>query len=71
MNTTRIKVNLVIPPHKPGDVVEVRCDADGLPLDFHWRRRLKDAAIDNCCEIVAEKTTKRREKPAEQTEEGK
>lgn len=28
--------------HKPGDVFEVPVDADGVPTDLLWRRRLAD-----------------------------
>lgn len=38
--------------YKPGDVVTVQTDGDGIPLDKFWRRRLKDAKIDNCVEAV-------------------
>ena len=48
----RIKVNGTIPGYPPGTVVPVDADERGTPLDASWRRRLKDAEIDDCCEVV-------------------
>ena len=50
--TIQIKVNGTIPGHPPGSIVKVAVDAEGTPLELLWRRRLKDAKIDKCCEIV-------------------
>ena len=52
--TIRIRVNGTIPGHPPGSIVKVSVDAEGTPLELSWRRRLKDAKIDKCCEIVPE-----------------
>ncbi len=49
--TIRIKVNGV-PGHVPGSVITVPADSHGTPLDEYWRRRLKDAKTDGCCEVV-------------------
>lgn len=38
--------------HEIDSVIEVLADDEGTPLDFIWRRRLKDAEIDQCCEVV-------------------
>ena len=71
-NTIRIKVNGTLPPHPSGTVVNVPVDEEGTPLALYWRRRLKDAKVDNCCEVVLEvvpddpiskKARKRREAP--------
>lgn len=51
----KIKVNGCIPPHEVGSTVDVEADDAGTPLDVQWRRRLKDAKTDNCCEVVADK----------------
>lgn len=32
--------------------VEIKTDVNNIPLERFWRRRLKDAKIDNCVEIV-------------------
>ena len=50
----RIKVNGRIPGFLPGQIVPVPVDENGTPKVFLWRRRLRDARIDNCCEIVPE-----------------
>jgi hypothetical protein len=38
--------------HKAGDLIKAPAHEDGTPLDVFWRRRLKDAEQDGCCEIV-------------------
>jgi len=40
---------------KPGDTIEVKCK-HGVPVTREWRNRFKDAKIDNCITIHAEKT---------------
>ncbi len=52
MNNIRIKINKQMANHSIGDIVHLDADDNGVPLDFLWRRRLKDAETDNCCEIV-------------------
>ncbi len=39
----KLKVKCVgrIPPHEPGDIVEIDVDEHGTALDFHWHRRLR------------------------------
>lgn len=59
-DTIRVRVNKPIPPHGLGDVVPVPIDEHGTPLDQQWRRRLKDAETDGCCEIVEEPKPKHR-----------
>ena len=54
-NTVQIKVNTgVFKGFSEGQVLTLPCDAKGTPRDRFWRRRLKDAAHDNCCEIVTQ-----------------
>lgn len=50
--TIQVKVNGRIPGYPPGTIVKVAVDEEGTPLKLLWRRRLKDAKIDKCCEIV-------------------
>lgn len=45
----KLKINNV--PGYSG-IVTVKTDASGVPLDRFWRRRLEDAAVDNCVEVV-------------------
>jgi len=35
-----------------GQVVTVQVDSNGIPLEQFWRKRLKDALVDNCVEVV-------------------
>lgn len=48
-----IKINMFLPGYITGDIIKVEDDgADPpQPKDLYWVRRLKDAEIDNCCEI--------------------
>ncbi len=44
------------------EIVEVP-EVDGIPSEQFWRRRLKDAQTDGCCEVVQpepEKSSKKR-----------
>ena len=38
--------------YSPGHTVIVAADHEGTPLDLFWRRRLRDAKRDNCCEVL-------------------
>ena len=59
----KIKINRDFSGHKVGDVIDVS-STNGVPNEIFWRRRLRDASIDDCCEAVKEtvsltnKTTK-------------
>lgn len=44
------KVNKPVAHHRVGDVIKIQVNADGTPVDVYWRRRLADAASDNCIE---------------------
>lgn len=46
---------------KAGDTVKLAVDKEGNILDSFWARRLRDAAIDNCVEVVQEKTATKKE----------
>ena len=52
MKTIKIKINTPIRDYPVGFEVTVETDSNGTPLDKYWRRRLKDAEIDNCVEVV-------------------
>jgi len=57
----KLKLNMDLgtnPNHKKGKVVTLD-SSDGIPIDRFWRRRLQDSLIDNCVEVVVEKSTKR------------
>lgn len=56
MKTKEIQINSdFVTGYKSGDIVNVKFDDNNIPLDKFWRNRLKDSAIDNCCEIIEEK----------------
>lgn len=40
-----------------GQIVPVKA-VRGLPIDVYWRRRLKDAELDGCVQIIKEKRSK-------------
>lgn len=40
---------------KPGETFEVKVDADGVPLEKHWRNRLRDSKVDGCIAPVKKK----------------
>lgn len=42
--------------HHAGDVITVNADTEGTPKSRWWRDRLKDAALDQCCEVVVKKS---------------
>lgn len=48
----KLKLNMAMAGYEAGRTVTVQTDASGVPLDKFWRRRLKDAAIDNCVEEI-------------------
>lgn len=48
--------------YKEGEIVKVKDDGKGNPLDSFWRNRIKDSKIDNCVEIVKEIKTKKEDK---------
>lgn len=56
MKNLKIKVLKEFDGHKAGEEVSVPCDQHSIPLARSWRRRLKDAERDKCCEVVVPKT---------------
>lgn len=47
----------------PQASVEIEVDKDGVPVDLHWRRRVRDAAVDGCV-TAARKPKQKKAKPA-------
>lgn len=43
------------------EIIEVP-DIDGIPSEQYWRRRLKDAQTDGCCEVAQPEPTKHNKK---------
>lgn len=48
----KLKLNMAMAGYEAGRTVTVQTDASGVPLEKFWRRRLKDATIDNCVEVI-------------------
>lgn len=44
----KLKLNTDLLEHKSGDIIEIKIDKDGVPLDRFWRNRVRDSKIDNC-----------------------
>jgi hypothetical protein len=64
----QIKINQNFAGHKEGDIIEIQSH-QGIPLENFWRRRLRDSAIDGCCEIVKEKKSRTTKKEVETNEQ--
>lgn len=64
MNKILIKINKPFDQYKCGEQIIVKCDIKNIPLNLDWRRRLKDAENDFCCEII-KPVTKRKSKQLE------
>ena len=67
MKTVDIKVNHGIAGRKAGEIVKVEVQSNGSPKDLFWRRRLRDAEIDGCVELVKDEPKKN---PAKKTRDG-
>lgn len=37
---------------KPGKTAVIQVDADGTPLEQHWRRRMNDSKTDGCIAVI-------------------
>lgn len=48
--------------YKENEIVIIKTDKKGMPIDSFWRNRLTDSKIDNCIEIVKEPITKKGDK---------
>lgn len=49
-----IRINKTFGKYIAGQLVQVETDHEGTPTDQYWRRRLKDAQTDACCEVMQE-----------------
>ena len=58
MKKISLKINQDLKGKKAGTILTLEIDANKVIVDRYWRRRLEDAAIDACVEIV--KTEKKR-----------
>ena len=50
MGMMRLRISGATELHgrKPGEVFEIETDADGIPLEMRWRKRLADEANHKC-----------------------
>lgn len=68
MKIVKHKLNVALGGYPEGQILNLRCDSDGVPLDPFWRKRLKESARDNCIEVVTEKkSTTKKSKPKKDT----
>jgi hypothetical protein len=56
-----LKINTAIAGFKPNDTIKLKTDKNNNIVDNFWYRRLKDAEIDGCVEIVLSKDTNLKE----------
>jgi len=59
MKAIKLKLNQPMSGYEAGREITIQTDKDGVPLEKFWRRRLKDADIDNCVEVVKPSTSKK------------
>lgn len=55
---TKIRLNAPLRGHNQGETIQIDTDKEGVPIAKYWRDRLKDAQIDDCIELIKEKTNK-------------
>lgn len=41
---------------RPGDILKIECDNNRIPIDYFWRRRIKESFIDKSLVILEEKS---------------
>ena len=58
----KLKLNNPLAGYEAGRTVSIQTDANGVPLEKFWRRRIRDAKIDNCVEVVKTSRPKREKK---------
>ena len=57
----KIQINKPLKNYKAGYIIDIK-DKNGIPTDIYWFRRLKDAKIDNCIEIIKSSSFKKSKK---------
>lgn len=57
----KVRINKPVFGHKVGQIIDINTNENGIPTAIYWRRRLKDAEIDNCIEVIEEKPQKKLE----------
>jgi len=61
-----IRVNKSLGQYEAGSVVRIEALPNGQPKSSYWRRRLKDAQIDSCCEICSDPRARQESPPPTQ-----
>lgn len=56
-NSIKIRVKKKIGAISEGATVVIPVDHEGTPLDYFWRKKFKDAKIDDSIEILDKKDT--------------
>lgn len=64
-----LRVNADLGKYKAGSVVSVKADENGNVRDHYWKRRLEDAKIDGCVELVKQEPKKKKGAKKEQEED--
>lgn len=67
--STKIKLNKDLNGYKAGDVITL--ENFGYAEKVYWLRRLEDAKIDKCCEVVKEKNQSNKKCDTIKAEENK
>ena len=57
--TIENKSSVTIHELKPGEQKQIEVDENEVPLDYRWRRRLRDSEIDGAIMAVKKKTNKK------------
>lgn len=59
----KFKLSVSIGGYKAGSIIRIPCHKKTLiPKDRYWRKRLRDATVDNCMVPYVEKTLKKDDK---------
>lgn len=51
MPVLTVKVMKPLLNKKPGEILNLELDRDGVVVDRYWRERLEDSRIDGCLEV--------------------
>jgi uncharacterized protein YuzE len=54
----KLKINVAFDKYDVDDEIRVEVDSKGVPVSQFWRRRLLDAKIDNCVEVITQQNKK-------------
>lgn len=47
-----LKINKSLKNYRSGNIITLLTDDNYVPVDFYWAKRISDAKIDNCVEII-------------------